>query len=195
MDGSPAMVQEAKARLGPGVDVRVADLTELELELEAPVDAILSTATFHWIPDHDRLFAHLHAALRPGGRLAAAGFTDVWTWRQTVRVEPDDPHEYFATIMLGSHLERIAPERRHGFVEAVLENLIKVSPARRVAGDSPSAMLARRAAASSMTSSRLQKAKRTSVRAVPGSAQNTEVGIATTPARAGRSRQKAAPSS
>ena len=36
-----------------------------------PVDAILSTATFHWIADHERLFARLHAALRPGGRLVA----------------------------------------------------------------------------------------------------------------------------
>jgi len=39
VDGSPAMAQQARARLGPGVDVRVADLTELELE--APVDAVL----------------------------------------------------------------------------------------------------------------------------------------------------------
>jgi trans-aconitate 2-methyltransferase len=35
------------------------------------VDAILSTATFHWIADHDALFANLAAVLRPGGQLAA----------------------------------------------------------------------------------------------------------------------------
>ncbi len=69
VDGSPAMVAETQERLGPRVDARVADLTELVLE--APVDAILSTATFHWIPDHDRLFEHLFAALKPGGRLVA----------------------------------------------------------------------------------------------------------------------------
>ena len=51
------------------VEVFVADL--LELELDEPVDAILSTATFHWIPDHDRLFERLSAALRPGGRIVA----------------------------------------------------------------------------------------------------------------------------
>ncbi len=34
-------------------------------------DAIFSTATFHWIGDHDRLFARLRAALRPGGQLVA----------------------------------------------------------------------------------------------------------------------------
>src|ERR671915_816751 len=69
VDGSPAMVEQARARLDGRADVRVAD--PLELELERPVDAILSTATFHWIADHDRLFARLLAALVPGGRLAA----------------------------------------------------------------------------------------------------------------------------
>lgn len=34
-------------------------------------DAIVSTAAFHWIPDHDRLFASLYTALAPGGRLVA----------------------------------------------------------------------------------------------------------------------------
>ena len=36
-----------------------------------PVDAVFSNAIFHWIPDHERLFARLRAALRPGGRLVA----------------------------------------------------------------------------------------------------------------------------
>jgi trans-aconitate 2-methyltransferase len=43
----------------------------LEMTVEAPVDAIVSTATFHWIGDHDRLFARLRRALKPGGRLVA----------------------------------------------------------------------------------------------------------------------------
>jgi trans-aconitate 2-methyltransferase len=69
VDGSAAMIAAARERLGPRADLRVADL--LELELEEPVDAVLSTATFHWVADHPRLFARLHAALRPGGTLAA----------------------------------------------------------------------------------------------------------------------------
>jgi trans-aconitate 2-methyltransferase len=69
IDESPSMIAAARERLGPDPDLRVGDL--LELELEEPVDAILSTATFHWIKDHERLFARLHAALRPGGRLLA----------------------------------------------------------------------------------------------------------------------------
>ena len=69
LDESPSMVDAARKRLGPDADVRVMDL--LELQLEQPVDAVLSTATFHWIADHERLFACLHAALKPGGRLVA----------------------------------------------------------------------------------------------------------------------------
>jgi len=69
LDGSASMVDAARRRLGPDADVRVMDL--LELDLEEPVDAILSTATFHWIADHERLFVQLRRALRPGGRLVA----------------------------------------------------------------------------------------------------------------------------
>jgi trans-aconitate 2-methyltransferase len=43
----------------------------LELELDEPVDVSSRCAVFHWITDHERLFANLHAALRPGGRLVA----------------------------------------------------------------------------------------------------------------------------
>jgi trans-aconitate 2-methyltransferase len=69
VDGSEAMVAKARERLGDGVTYLVADLSELAVE--RPVDLIFSTATFHWILDHDRLFARLRAALRPGGRLVA----------------------------------------------------------------------------------------------------------------------------
>jgi trans-aconitate 2-methyltransferase len=68
VDASQSMVDAARERL-PGADVRVVDL--LELQLSDPVDAILSTATFHWIGDHERLFARLRGALAPGGRLVA----------------------------------------------------------------------------------------------------------------------------
>lgn len=69
VDGSEAMIAKARERLGEGVDYLVVDLAELELA--RPVDLIFSTATFHWITDHDRLFDRLYAALRPGGRLVA----------------------------------------------------------------------------------------------------------------------------
>jgi trans-aconitate 2-methyltransferase len=69
VDESPSMIEAARERLGPRADLRVADL--VDLQVEEPLDAILSTATFHWIADHDCLFSRLHAALRPGGRLVA----------------------------------------------------------------------------------------------------------------------------
>ena len=69
VDAAPSMVEQARELLPADVDVRQADL--LELDAREPVDAVLSTATFHWITDHDRLFANLHAALKPGGRLVA----------------------------------------------------------------------------------------------------------------------------
>src|SRR5512144_2792874 len=69
IDGSAAMVEKAKERLGDRADYLVSDL--LELELAEPADLVFSTATLHWIPDHDALFARLRAALKPGGRLVA----------------------------------------------------------------------------------------------------------------------------
>jgi trans-aconitate 2-methyltransferase len=72
LDGSAAMVDAARdrlARFGDRVEYVVADL--LDPIPVAPVDAILSTATFHWVLDHDRLFRNLAAVLRPGGRLVA----------------------------------------------------------------------------------------------------------------------------
>jgi trans-aconitate 2-methyltransferase len=73
LDGSPAMVEQARARLarfGERITYVVADLGQ-PIPLEEDVDAILSTATFHWVPDHDALFRNLAAILRPGGWLVA----------------------------------------------------------------------------------------------------------------------------
>jgi trans-aconitate 2-methyltransferase len=69
VDGSEAMIAKAKERLGDRANYLVADLAELVVG--EPVDLIFSTATFHWIADHDRLFTHLRAGLKPGGRLVA----------------------------------------------------------------------------------------------------------------------------
>jgi trans-aconitate 2-methyltransferase len=70
VDSAPSMVEHARAALDPErATVFRADLTELTLD--RPVDAAFSNAVFHWIADHDALFARLHSALRPGGRLVA----------------------------------------------------------------------------------------------------------------------------
>jgi trans-aconitate 2-methyltransferase len=73
LDASAAMIETARERLAPfgeRIEFVVADLG-LPLPLAEPVDAILSTATFHWVPDHDALFANLATVLRPGGLLVA----------------------------------------------------------------------------------------------------------------------------
>ena len=71
LDGSPAMLERAQERLGRERMAYVAaDLME-PLPLRECVDALVSTATFHWIPDHDRLFLNLARVLRPGGQLEA----------------------------------------------------------------------------------------------------------------------------
>jgi trans-aconitate 2-methyltransferase len=71
LDGSLAMIERARERLGDErVEYVLADLME-PLPLAQPVDAVLSTAAFHWVPDHSLLFRNLAAALHPGGQLAA----------------------------------------------------------------------------------------------------------------------------
>jgi trans-aconitate 2-methyltransferase len=169
VDGSPSMVEQARERLGTErVEYLVADLARLELDRR--VDAILSTATFHWVPDHDALFSRLHALLEPGGQLVAQcggagnidrvlaaidrvlarggyaplqgwpgpwrfespeatqerllrlGFAEARCWRTEVPVETDQT-EYFATIMLGSHLERLDETDRGAFTEAVIAEM------------------------------------------------------------------------
>ncbi|HTR74208.1 MAG TPA: methyltransferase domain-containing protein [Solirubrobacterales bacterium] len=69
VDGSPSMVDGVREVLRPQDEAIVADLTRLELDER--VDAVFSTAVFHWITDHDALFARMRAALRDGGRFAA----------------------------------------------------------------------------------------------------------------------------
>jgi trans-aconitate 2-methyltransferase len=170
LDASPSMIDEARGRLarfGDRVAFMVADLGRpLPLGSLAPVDAILSTATFHWVPDHDALFRNLAAALRRGGRLvaqcggvgniesiqrvlgtigdgwlgdvhfetpeaterrlAAAGFVEIETWLQPepTRFEPGEPFEtYLRTVVLGSHVARLPPSERDGFVRAVVDRL------------------------------------------------------------------------
>ena len=71
LDGSESMIAAARERLGEDrIEYVVADLRR-PLPITPPVDAVLSTATFHWIPDHEALFADLAAVMRPGAQLAA----------------------------------------------------------------------------------------------------------------------------
>jgi trans-aconitate 2-methyltransferase len=69
VDAAPSMVRHAREALGDRATIMCQDLAELALP--EPVDLVFSNATFHWIPDHAKLFAALHRNLKPGGRLIA----------------------------------------------------------------------------------------------------------------------------
>jgi len=73
LDVSLNMMREAKkllkARFGPHIGFVQADL--VALPFRERFDGIFSTATFHWVQDHQRLFYELFAALKPGGWLDA----------------------------------------------------------------------------------------------------------------------------
>ncbi len=124
VDGSEAMVEKAKERLGDRADYLVSDL--VELELEEPVDLLFSTATFHWIGDHDRLFRRLRRVLKPGGRLVAqcGGRGNVASLSQAIGAVAADP-EYAPHLTQARGLWNFAsPEeteprlRGAGFAEA-----------------------------------------------------------------------------
>jgi trans-aconitate 2-methyltransferase len=75
-DRSPAMLAEARATLAgfsEQVSLVQTDLLQIDhaLERQPRVDAIFSTATFHWIENHQRLFTMLHNVGKPGARLVS----------------------------------------------------------------------------------------------------------------------------
>ena len=83
---------------------------ECPVRVPQPLDAILSTATFHWIADHQALFEQLRGVLLPGGRLVRArlGGTDCRQW-DTLR-GPEADSERPVSWADGTSL-RLAPLR------------------------------------------------------------------------------------
>ena len=94
MDRSPSMLAQARERLGTGdagdagdaggagdaagqarrlsyLEADLLDLSPTKLGGLAPLDAVFSTATFHWVTDHEALFSNIRSVLRPGGQLVA----------------------------------------------------------------------------------------------------------------------------
>ena len=69
VDVAPSMVAHTRDALGDSVTALRQDL--VELDLPEPVDVAFSNATFHWVGDHDALFAALHRNMKPGARLVA----------------------------------------------------------------------------------------------------------------------------
>jgi trans-aconitate methyltransferase len=73
VDLSQNMLEEARSHLTPRFGGRVefarADLAGLPFE--RAFDGVFSTAAFHWVSDHPRLFRSLYRSLKPGGWLVA----------------------------------------------------------------------------------------------------------------------------
>jgi trans-aconitate 2-methyltransferase len=93
VDGSASMIERVRDVLRAQDEAQVADL--VEVEFADPVDAVFSSAVFHWIRDHDSLFRNLRRALRPGGRLAAqcGGAGNIHRLRTVTRgVQGEEPY-------------------------------------------------------------------------------------------------------
>jgi trans-aconitate 2-methyltransferase len=136
VDLSDNMLRVAQQHLAPEFEERVhflrADLQHLDLKPE--YDIIFSTASFHWVMDHDQLFAGLYRALRPGGWLHAqcgsAGNIDRLLGRVDLLLQQEPYRQYFqgfaspweyATAAVTA--ERL---RRAGFVE--IETSLEEAP-------------------------------------------------------------------
>jgi trans-aconitate 2-methyltransferase len=159
LDASASMLEQARSRLARFGDQVIYVQADLEgpLPLAQPVDAVLSTATFHWVLDHDALFANLSAVLRPGGWLMAqcGGFGNVDTMlRIATEVNPGfhRPHNFQTAEATRERLERTGfdpietwlsdaptsfetPEQFEAFLETVcLRTFLEELPADRRPG-------------------------------------------------------------
>ncbi|HEY2005094.1 MAG TPA: class I SAM-dependent methyltransferase [Solirubrobacteraceae bacterium] len=123
VDAAPSMVRHTQAALGDKVTALCQDLAELDLP--EPVDVVFSNATFHWIPDHDALFAALHRNLKAGGRLLAqcGGRGNIDSFRRLAEtVAAEEPFApYFADWVkpwnYATAEETAARLKRAGFAE------------------------------------------------------------------------------
>jgi trans-aconitate 2-methyltransferase len=108
-DHSPSMLEEARKTLAAHAD-RVtflqADLLDIHQKLHHQVQVIFSTAVFHWINDHPRLFKALRQVLERQGKLVAqfGGGTNLRRFMHAADAVAS--HEPFANSLSGKHLWR-----------------------------------------------------------------------------------------
>jgi trans-aconitate 2-methyltransferase len=119
LDGSSSMLDEAArrlARFGDRVTFVRADLADPPLPIDGAVDAIMSTATFHWVLDHDALFHGLALALRPDGQLSfqCGGRGNAAALIDAARAEG---HETAGAFDMATPEEASARLRSQGFVD------------------------------------------------------------------------------
>jgi len=121
LDRSAAMLQEA-AKHGAG---RYVHGDGAALPFVDAFDAVFSAATFHWIPDHDRLFTSVFGALQRGGRLIAqaggAGNLERLYGRARQLMNSPRYSGFFTSWTEPNHFENVADTetrlRRAGFTD------------------------------------------------------------------------------
>ncbi|HEU5001585.1 MAG TPA: class I SAM-dependent methyltransferase [Actinomycetota bacterium] len=114
LDGSAAMLGQARERLAGSagrLSFLHADLRQHLPLATGCLDAIVSTATFHWIPDHQALFGHLARVVRPGGALVAqcGGAGNIASvYRALDQVAPGEayPKQYATAELTAERLQR-----------------------------------------------------------------------------------------
>jgi trans-aconitate 2-methyltransferase len=95
VDVSPTMLAQLRERLAGAEDrlsVVEGDVQD-PVPVRTPVDAVVSVAALHWVPDHGRVFTSLATVMAPGARLAfeCGGRGNVAAVRQAVlRATGDD---------------------------------------------------------------------------------------------------------
>jgi len=71
-DGSPAMIDLARRRLGEAVPLTVHDLAEPLPYDDETFDDVVASLVLHYLEDWDRPLAEIRRVLKPGGRLIAS---------------------------------------------------------------------------------------------------------------------------
>jgi trans-aconitate 2-methyltransferase len=136
IDLSQNMLQSAREHLAADFGERLS-LTAcdfLHLPFERAFDVVVSTAAFHWVLDHDRLFLNLHGILRHGGWLEAqcGGGPNVKRLRNRAQALASSPR--FAAFLSGfrepwlfEDAEEAAEKlRRAGFID--VETSVEAAP-------------------------------------------------------------------
>jgi trans-aconitate 2-methyltransferase len=119
LDGSASMLEEAArrlARFGERVTFVEADLATPPLPVHGTIDAVMSTAAFHWVLDHDALFRSLAGVLRSGGQLSfqCGGSGNAAAMIEAARLEGHDTAGVFHMAGPDATTERLASA---GFVD------------------------------------------------------------------------------
>lgn len=111
-DASPAMIAQARTRLGDAARLAVFDLQadEWPAEFAGPFAAVTCTSALHYLRDCPRIVARLAERIAPGGTLILADFTrHGWWWAG---------FEVALRALDRQHRQTLAPGDLAGFLRA-----------------------------------------------------------------------------